>query len=125
MKKLLLIEDDADSANSLAEQLAEQYEVSVARSGEDGLHDAQTYLPDIVLLDIILSGKINGFDVLRELKLNAKTSDIPVIILTNLDDQKNAALESGAEDCFIKANTTIDVIIAAIEKSLQKKAVPV
>lgn len=118
MKKLLLIEDDAYSAQSLAEELTENFEVVVSRIGEDGLHDAQSFLPDVVLLDIMLPGKMNGFDVLRELKQSSKTSHIPVIMLTNLDDQKKAALESGAVDCFVKANTTFEEINAAIEKAL-------
>lgn len=119
MKKLLLIEDDKSTAQSYAAEFADEYEVCISKNGEDGLNDALEILPDIILLDVMLPGKMNGFDVLRELKNTTKTMEIPVIILTNLDDQKKAALESGAADCFVKANTNIDEVSAVIRTVLQ------
>lgn len=121
MTKVLIIEDDSYSAQSLAEMLAEYYEVCAARSGEDGLRDASSILPDLILLDIMLPGKMNGFDVLRELQHNQNTTNIPVIMLTNLDGQKKSAVESGAVDCFVKANATFDQIHSVIEATLAKK----
>ncbi|MDQ5950763.1 MAG: hypothetical protein QG639_39 [Patescibacteria group bacterium] len=118
MKKLLLIEDDQFSAQSLAEQLAEFYEVIVSRVGEEGFQDIVSMLPDVILLDIMLPGKMNGFDVLREVKQNSATLNIPVIMLTNLDNQEKAAQEGGAVACFVKANTTFDQIHQTIEKAL-------
>ena len=119
MKKLLLIEDDKSTAQSYAAEFTDEYEVCISKNGEDGLNDALEILPDIILLDVMLPGKMNGFDVLRELKNTTKTMEIPVIILTNLDDQKKAALESGAVDCFVKANTNIDEVSAVIRTVLQ------
>lgn len=124
MKKLLLVEDDQYSAQSLAEQLAEFYEVIVARIGEEGFQDIVKLLPDVILLDIMLPGKMNGFDVLREVKQNSSTSHIPVIMLTNLDNQEKAAKEGGAVACFVKANTTFEQIHTTIENALVQPATP-
>lgn len=122
MKKLLLIEDDQYSAQSLAEQLREYYEVTVSRLGEQGFQEVVKSVPDVILLDIMLAGKMNGFDVLREVKQHSTTKDIPVIMLTNLDNQEKAAVESGAVACFVKANTTFDQIHQAIETALSGQA---
>lgn len=122
MKKILLVEDDQYSAQSLGEQLSEFYEVIITRIGEEGFQEIVRLIPDVILLDIMLPGKMNGFDVLREVKQNSKTHHIPVIMLTNLDNQKPAALAEGAEDCFVKANTTFDQIHDAVEKALTNHA---
>ena len=58
----------------------------VTASGEDGLKVAQTWEPDLILLDIYLPGKFDGIDVLRELKNNPKTAKVPVLVITNLPD---------------------------------------
>lgn len=119
LKKLLLIEDDALTAQSYAEHFASDFEVCIAKNGDQGLRDAQEILPQVILLDVMLPGKMNGFDVLRELKQRTTTSHIPVFIFTNLDEQRKAALEFGASDCFVKANTSLDQVSAAITKVLQ------
>jgi CheY-like chemotaxis protein len=120
MKKLLLIEDDQYSAQSLTEQFSDFYHVDTCNVGDQGLQQIIEVVPDLILLDIMLPGKMNGFDVLREVKQLTPTQHIPVIMLTNLDNQKPAAIEAGAEDCFVKANTTFDQIHTAIEKALAK-----
>lgn len=119
MKKILIIEDDSPTAQSYAAHFADEYEVCVSKNGDQGLQEAQEILPDIILLDVMLPGKLNGFDVLRELKQRTPTSHIPVIILTNLDDQKKAALQFGAAGCFVKANTPINEVSEAIRAVLQ------
>lgn len=119
MKTLLIVEDDVPSAQSYAEHFAEEFEVIVAKNGEEGLQIARESLPKIILLDIMLPGKLNGFDVLRALKQDSNTRHIPVIMLTNLDDQKKAAIEFGAADCFVKANTPINQVSAVIRTVLQ------
>lgn len=117
-KRLLLIEDDQYSAQSFAEQLSEFYDVSTCNLGDTGFQEIVQTLPDIILLDIMLPGKMNGFDVLREVKLKPATAKIPVVMLTNLDDQKKAALAEGAVDCLVKANTDFEQIHTVIEGAL-------
>lgn len=105
MKKILLIEDDTDLAELYEEVLSAKFEVEVAHDGKDGLTLAQKK-PDLILLDILLPS-VNGFEILKTLKKDKETKDIPVIVLTNLgskhvDDDKKLALLLGAEDYLVK-----------------------
>ncbi|MEX0895549.1 MAG: response regulator [Patescibacteria group bacterium] len=120
MRKILLIEDDEATAQAYAESFSEEYSVEVATSAQQGLTQAIHSKPDLILLDIMLPGGKNGFDFLQDLKNNSQISQIPVVILTNLDDQRQAALDYGAQECFVKANTSIPEIEVAIEKLLKK-----
>lgn len=104
--KIVLVEDDHFLADMYATKFkTEGFNVLVGYDGEEGLRLIKEELPDIVLLDILLP-KIDGFDVLRKLKKDAKTKSIPVILLTNLgqkDDVKKG-LEEGADSYLIKAH---------------------
>lgn len=119
-----MIEDDQYSAQSLAEQLSEFYEVSTCNLGDAGFQEIVQTIPDLILLDIMLPGKMNGFDVLREVKQKPSTAKIPVVMLTNLDDQKKAALAEGAVDCLVKANTNFEQIHNVIEGALNAEPAP-
>ena len=118
MKKVLLIEDNQETSHAYSDYLVEQYEVRIARSAAEGLTVAVEYQPDIILLDIMLPGGKNGFDFLKDLKNNKNIAHIPVIVLTNLDDQRETALESGARACFVKANVNLSEVQAEIQAAL-------
>jgi len=76
-------------------------------------------LPDLILLDIILPKK-DGFEVLKWLKADPKTADIPIIILTNLSDISSVqqALELGANSYLVKADFHLDDVIKKVEQTL-------
>jgi DNA-binding response OmpR family regulator len=81
-KTVLVIEDDPWTRTITTALLAgENFGVLEAKNGEEGLKQAQTYLPDAILLDLALPTK-SGLDVLRELKSSASTMDIPVIVVS-------------------------------------------
>lgn len=122
MQRILLIEDDSATAQSYQESLSQKYSVDVAASANQGLTKAIAIKPDLILLDIMLPGGKNGFDFLTDLKNNSEVAHIPVIVLTNLDDQKQVALDFGAVDCFVKANVEFPEIEQAIETILQARA---
>jgi CheY-like chemotaxis protein len=71
-------------------------------------------------LDLILP-KVHGFDVLKELKENEETKDIPIIVLTNLEriEDVERALELGATTYLVKANYTLEEVIEKIKKALK------
>ena len=122
MKKILFIEDESALQKTFKDILEKEgYEVIKALDGEVGLKLAEEKEPDLILLDLILP-KINGFEVLKGLKENEKTKDIPVIILTNLegtgDIQK--ALELGATTYLVKANYSLEEVVKKIKQSLAK-----
>lgn len=117
-KKILLIEDDIYLLNIYATKLNEaKFEVITAESGEAGLELAKKEKPDLILLDILFPGKIGGFEVLKNLKADATMMNIPVLLLTNLKDNKTISegLKLGALGYFTKTDTTPDDIIKGVE----------
>ena len=120
-KKILFIEDDTTLQESLGQVLkGAGFEVFQAFNGEDGLKLAGEERPDVVLLDLILP-KINGFDVLKELKAADGTKHIPVIVLTNLESPEDIqkALFSGASTYLLKASYELEDVLAKVKKALQ------
>lgn len=119
-KKILVIEDEATLQKALVEVLEQSgYDASSALDGERGLELAKQDLPDLILLDIILP-KLDGFDVLKGLKGDQKTANIPVIILTNLGDVSSVqqALELGANSYLVKADFHLDDVIQKVGMAL-------
>jgi len=119
---ILLVEDDEFLAELYATKLnLEGYEVLIASDGEKGLKMATDKLPELILLDIILP-KMDGFEVLKEMKSKKKTTKIPVILLTNLSqkDEVKKGLELGADDYLIKAHFMPSEVISKIKKVLKK-----
>ena len=119
-KKILIIEDDSSLLKAYHEFFSQQkVTVLEADTGEKGLELAHSEKPDIVILDIMLPGGKNGFDVLEELKTNTATQKIPVIVLTNLDSEEKVAKTIGASDYLVKANTSKDEIVKLVMKYLK------
>ncbi len=120
--KILIVEDDSFLAEMYQTKFnLEGFNVMVAGDGEVGLKLAKKENPGIILLDILLP-KIDGFTVLRQLKSDAKTKSIPVILLTNLgqkDDIKKG-LEQGAEGYMIKAHFMPSEVVDKVKKILNK-----
>ncbi|MFY9646739.1 MAG: response regulator [Terriglobales bacterium] len=123
--KVLLVDDSKflRVANERALSRA-GFEVSTAVDGEDALLVANAKLPDIILLDMMLP-KRSGPEVLKALKQNPATRNIPVIVLTSLS-QKNEEklLQDGAAAFFEKSTLELDKssnrLIAAVETVLDK-----
>jgi len=122
-KRIVVVEDETFLLKALNMQLLNNnFEVFSAQDGLAGLNLIRETLPDLVLLDIILP-KMNGFDVLAELKKDKKVKGIPVIILSNLgqDDEKKRGLDLGAIDYYIKASTSLSEITTKVKKVLKIK----
>ena len=118
--KILLIEDE--------EMLANMYEVKFKNDGYDlvkaldgamGLEMAKSMKPDFILLDIIMP-KMDGFSVLKSLKEDANTKNIPVMLLTNLgqDEDVQRGKQLGAVGYLVKANITPSEVVAAVKKEI-------
>lgn len=120
MKTILFIEDEQTLQKTLGDVLTDNgYKVINALDGETGIELAKTKNPDLVLLDIILPRK-SGFDVLRELKENKKTKNIPVIILTNMEEAENVEkmFSLGATTYLVKTYYSLKNILERIKKTL-------
>jgi CheY-like chemotaxis protein len=98
---ILVVEDDAGAVRMLRTYLeSEGYRVGVATDGESGLAAARRDLPDAIILDVILPG-MDGWEVLRHLKQDNRVCDIPVVMVSVVDDE-DVGLALGAVDYFVK-----------------------
>ena len=95
----------------------EGYKVIAASDGEMGLTLAQDSNPDLVLLDLILP-KMSGFEVLKQLKGNNLTKDIPVIVLTNLEsvEEVDKAVSLGATTYLVKSQYSLEELVSKIKE---------
>ena len=122
MKKILFIEDEAALQKTFGDILGQEgYQMVSAMDGEEGLRLVKSEKPDLILLDLIMP-KVNGFEVLKRLKEDEETKDIPVIVLTNLEGTGDVekALELGATTYLLKANYTLDGVLQKIKKALRE-----
>jgi len=122
MKKILFIEDESALQKTVGDILTQEgYEIVSALDGAVGLRMAEEKKPDLILLDLILP-KMHGFEVLKKLKDNLKTKNIPVIILTNLEEIKDIeeALKLGATTYLVKSQYSLDEIIEKIKSAINK-----
>ena len=104
-EKILIIDDEQDLVKLVKEILeTEDFQVSCAYDGEEGLKKATSEIPDLILLDIKMPG-VNGFQVLERLKIDETTSHIPVVMLTTstLRQDRDKAFDLGAVDYVIKS----------------------
>jgi len=121
-KKILLVDDEKDIRDLLEFNLEnEGYKTIKARDGLEALQKAASHTPDLILLDIMLPYK-DGFEVLRELRANQATREIPVIFLTAKDNEIDevVGLEMGADDYIVKP-ISIRKLIARVKKSFRPK----
>jgi DNA-binding response OmpR family regulator len=90
-----------------------------ANNGEEGLQLADKEKPDFILLDVIMP-KMDGFTVLKKLKENPNTKNIPVLLLTNLgqDEDVKKGNELGAVGYLVKANITPSEVVAKVKSLL-------
>ena len=122
MKKILFIEDEFTLQKSMGEFLEKAgFKTIQALDGEIGLNLAEKEKPDLILLDLILP-KISGFEVLKRLKENKETKDIPVIILTNLEESTDVgkSLELGATTYLVKSDQSLDDVLERIKETLRE-----
>jgi DNA-binding response OmpR family regulator len=122
MSKILIIEDDSFLAAIFFKQLEKGgFEVSTAGSGEDGLKLIEKDLPDLLVLDLMLP-KMNGFEVLEQLKSADETKKIPVLIMSNLGQREDIdkCLALGAAEYLIKAHVTPDELAGKAKGILKK-----
>lgn len=121
MKKILFIEDEPTLQKTLGRALEQEgFEILSALDGEIGITKAKESKPDLILLDLILP-KMDGFEVLKRLKENEETKDIPVIILTNLENPEDIekVLSLGATTYLVKANYDLEEVIDKIKDMLK------
>jgi two-component system phosphate regulon response regulator PhoB len=111
--KILIIEDDSDIAELVDYNLRqEKYSTEICRSGADGLTKARRLLPDLILLDLMLPD-MEGLEICRSLKSDAKTKSIPVIMLTAKGEEVDRVVgfEVGADDYLTKPFSPRELVL--------------
>ncbi|WP_339840868.1 response regulator [uncultured Maribacter sp.] len=122
MKKVLLIEDNLDVREMTAEILElENYEVTTAENGKIGIEKAKSFVPDVILCDIMMP-EVDGYEVFRELSEDHVTASIPFIFLTAKSEKSDfrKGMTMGADDYLTKpfeAEELFDAIEARLKKS--------
>jgi DNA-binding response OmpR family regulator len=122
LKKILMVEDD-EFLNKVyeAKLSGEDFQMYHVYRGDEVMKQALEVKPDLIVLDIILPGK-DGFDVLKELKSDKRTKDIPVMVLTNLSEEvdKQKLLNLGAKTFATKVKLTISEVVEMIKGELKE-----
>ena len=124
---VLVVEDNADVREYIKNSLGASFNVEEAANGEQGLRKAEQIIPDLIISDIMMP-KIDGNEFTRRIKNDAKTSHIPVILLTAKSEKESRleGLETGADDYLTKPFDTKELLIRisnliSIRRKLQEK----
>ena len=89
-KKILIVDDDVSLVQAMATLLeAKGYAIVTAPNGEQGFAKAKAEAPDLILLDVMMTHKSEGFDMARSLKAEPKTKEIPVVLVTGIRKEMN------------------------------------
>jgi two-component system phosphate regulon response regulator PhoB len=127
--RVLIVEDERALIDVLAYNLQrEGYETILATDGQEGLRKAQTLLPDLILLDLMLPG-MSGLDICRELRAGERTREIPIVMLTAKAEETDQVVgfKMGADD-YVTKPFSVKVLlerIKALQRRLDSAAEPV
>jgi two-component system alkaline phosphatase synthesis response regulator PhoP len=102
--RILIADDNPQNADLLEEYLeGDDFEVVVAADGEETLARVRSFQPDVLLLDIMMP-KLSGFEVCKRLKSESATRELPILMITALDQPSDIerAVEAGADDFLTK-----------------------
>jgi DNA-binding response OmpR family regulator len=120
-KHILVVDDETELCDVLRSKLeAEGFMVSTANDGEEALERAFEGKPDLILLDLVMPNK-DGFEVLTELREDKWGKDVPVILLTNLDDYESLSkvLEKQGHEYLVKTDWKIEEVVEKIKQTLE------
>jgi DNA-binding response OmpR family regulator len=122
---ILIIDDDDIVARTVERSLrSEEYKITIANSGVDGLKTARRSIPDLVLLDVIMPG-MDGYTVCREMRADPALANVPVLFLTAKvkDDDRITGFTAGADDYLCKP-FNIDELILRVRAILRRTHSP-
>jgi CheY-like chemotaxis protein len=126
--RILIVDDDPDFSESTAAFLrARGYEVVQAYSGFDGLKQARLEAPDLILMDVIMEERTEGFFTVQQLRREKGLSRIPVIVVSSLyQDDPSFGIDPDrvwlAHDAFLPKPLDLDALLAAVTEQLAARA---
>ena len=120
MKRVLIVEDQADIRKLIRMTLEfEDYEIHEASDGAAGLRVARDIKPDLMLLDVMMPGELDGLQVCHHIKSDAATRDTRVVLLTARGQARDREIgrEAGADEYLVKPFSPLQ-LIETIERLL-------
>ncbi len=108
---VLIVDDNTGARRSIEGLLTSQgYKLLVASNGAEAMEIAKTDYPDLILLDVMMPGK-NGYEVCEEIRADADIAEVPIIMITGLDDDDSMmkGIEAGADDFLTKPINKIEL----------------
>jgi len=117
---ILIVDDEKTNITALTYILSPDYIVYAAKNGKDAFEIAKDYLPDVILLDILMP-EMDGYEILSMLKENKETHDIPVIFVTGLIDaaDEEKGLRMGAADYIAKPFSSV-IVKLRVQNQIEK-----
>ena len=119
-KKILIVDDEEMIIEPLSEKFKDEgFEVETACDGEEGLKKALEFLPDLILLDVVMP-KMNGLQMLEKLRAEEKGKDIKVIVFTNVNEVEKVAnaAESGTSEYLVKVDWSLEDLVKKVKSKL-------
>jgi len=120
MKNILIVDDQAEVRELVEVTLrVEDYRILQAESGEKAIEIARAEKPDLIIMDIMMPGSVDGLEATRFLKNDPETKDCKIIMLTakGQEADREAGFEAGANDYFIKPFSPLE-LIKKVEEAL-------
>lgn len=119
--KLLIVEDNEKLLSTMTSLLEDKYDLFTAVNGFDGIASAKLHIPDIIISDIMMP-EISGYQLVQEVKENASTKHIPIILLTALgeDEKEIEGYDFGADDYIVKP-FKLNVLLSRLDNLLKQR----
>ena len=108
--RILIVDDDAMNIDILMDSLEEIYSVKAAESGEEALELIPEFRPDLILLDIMMSG-IDGYEVCRRIRADDTYKSVKIILISGraMEDERQKGFSVGADDYITKPFDVDDI----------------
>ena len=126
--RILIIDDDPDITEAMSVVLTNRgYDVDSAADGSEGMDKLEANRPDVIILDVMMRTRQEGFELSRELKGNDEYKDIPILMLTAVKDKTGLDFKTTAGDeawlpveGFLDKPVKPDVLLEKVQSLLQK-----
>jgi two-component system alkaline phosphatase synthesis response regulator PhoP len=125
--KVLMIDDDPEFVEAISNLLdARGYDVHTASNGRDGVAKAKAENPDIILLDVMMTTKDEGFNVARELHENETLRNTPILLMTGIRREMNLPFAFEPDETWLPVKKVLEkpvkpeVLLSAISENIRK-----
>ncbi len=115
--KILWVEDDSLLGKILSKEIINSgFDLTLAKNSGEALDAIKQNIPDVIMVDLLLPGGMDGFGILEQVQSDASLKDVPKVVLSNLSKPSDIekAKSLGANKFLIKADTSLDQIITEL-----------